>query len=173
MLRMILATDILGGIGFQGKLPWHIPEDLKSFKELTTGDIVVMGRNTYDGILEKFPNGLPNRKHYVVTSHGSGLQDNGAVFLTFSELIDCIRNKGSAFHDQDVWLIGGATIYNTLLQFMDEVYLTIVPFVCECDVGIDDETFDKVLCDKFQIDERVKLTTIGNETVYRIKYVRV
>lgn len=65
MIRFIWAEDEDGRIGYQGALPWHLPADLKHFKELTSNHIIVMGRKTFDS----FPGLLPKRKHIILSTN--------------------------------------------------------------------------------------------------------
>lgn len=146
MIKLIAACDPYGGIGFKGKIPWHIPEDLKLFKHLTTGHTVVMGRKTYDSI--KKP--LPKRHNVVITKALGNLSfhqsmpmigDDPEKFgsLEITSNIDWAKNHDSP--DKTIWIIGGSELYNYYLEkkLIEEVYLTIVNSdeICDTRIQID------------------------------------
>lgn len=112
-LAIIAAIAKNRVIGKDGKLPWHISEDLKRFKRLTTGHTVLMGRKTYDSLGKP----LSNRRNVVVTS-------------TAIPGIECYRSVADALvalKDQElVFIIGGAQLYTQLFQKADLLYLTFV-----------------------------------------------
>lgn len=113
-------------IGNKGDLPWHFPADLKFFKQKTLGQTVVMGRVTYDSIFKRLGKPLPNRRNVVLTNN-----------LHFSaEGIEIIHN----FHtfiaqqkDEEIFVIGGASLYHTALPLADTIYFTYVDQVFEGD----------------------------------------
>jgi dihydrofolate reductase len=109
-------------IGRDGDLPWHLPGDLKHFKELTSGGTVVMGRKTYESIPERF-RPLPNRRNIVLTRNG--FEDPGAE----------IENDLRAALAQDCFVIGGGSLYAQALPLADRLYLT------EVDAEIAGDTF--------------------------------
>ena len=123
-MKLIVACDPKGGIGYQNKLPWSkIEGDLPRFKQLTTNKTVVMGRNTWDS-LPKQP--LPNRTNIIVTS------------LPFSKLPDhtcSIRNLDEV--NNDSWIIGGAKLINSSWQYIDEIHLSRTFAEYTCDTFID------------------------------------
>jgi dihydrofolate reductase len=100
-------------IGNNGKMPWHIPEDLQHFKQLTTGYTILMGRKTFESIGHP----LPHRRNVVISSQTiSGAE-------TFSSL-------GAAFQalasEQKVFIIGGGVVFAQTLSIADEFYLTLI-----------------------------------------------
>jgi dihydrofolate reductase len=117
MISAIVAVDNNWGIGFNGDLLEHIPEDLKYFKELTSGCIIVMGRKTWDSLPKK---PLPNRLNIVITSQERHFEEMTA-FIPFSEAV--FRLKHSPKED-DWFIIGGGQIYKELLPYCDRVYVT-------------------------------------------------
>jgi len=123
-MKLIVACDPNGGIGYKNKLPWsNIQGDLPRFKKLTTDKIVVMGRNTWDS-LEKKP--LPNRVNIVVTTREL-------------ENVTTINSISHQFYGEypDAWLIGGAQLINSSWHLIDEVHLTITFAEYTCDTFID------------------------------------
>lgn len=118
MISAIVAVDNNWGIGFNGDLLEHIPEDLKYFKELTSGEYkaVVMGRKTWDSLPKK---PLPNRKNIIITTQTCyNSQDEHFWPLGQTKLV-MKQQKGWEF-----FIIGGGQIYEELLPFCDRVYVT-------------------------------------------------
>ncbi len=114
MLNIIAAIGRRGELGRDGDLIWHISEDLKRFKRLTTGHTVIMGRRTW----ESLPKGaLPNRRNIVVTTNPS-FEAPGAD--TAPTLADAIRMAS----DDEIFLIGGGSIYEQAINAADRLYLT-------------------------------------------------
>ena len=118
MISAIVAVDENFGIGFNGGLLEHIPEDLKHFKELTSGHNVVMGRKTWDSLPKK---PLPNRHNLVITKDPSIYElTNEVWFYTLRQIeVLMLKNKNVNY-----FVIGGGQIYEKLLPICDKVYLT-------------------------------------------------
>ena len=92
MISMIVAMDANRVIGYKNKLPWYIPDDLKNFKQLTSNNVVVMGRKTYESL--PFQHGLPNRINVVVSSQNlQGLQTLSSVSKTSLQALEQQYNK--------------------------------------------------------------------------------
>jgi dihydrofolate reductase len=123
-MKLIVATDPNGGIGYNNKLPWSkIEGDLPRFKELTSGKVIIMGRNTWESLPVK---PLPNRINVVVSSTDiSGITTINS--LPEKDYMDL----------SDVWLIGGARLINSSWHLIEEVYLTKVSTEYTCDTFID------------------------------------
>lgn len=102
MTMLIWAQSTSGVIGRDGGIPWHVPEDMAHFKELTTGHTVVMGRRTWESLPPRF-RPLPGRRNIVV-SRDPGYQAEGADVVTTLDGIDT-----------DAWVIGGSEIYHLAL----------------------------------------------------------
>jgi dihydrofolate reductase len=119
-MKLILACDPKGGIGYQNRLPWtNIQGDLPRFKRLTDKFPVIMGRNTWDSLPKK---PLPNRINIVVTSRP--FEQEGVT------CVDSIIN-----HSDFYWLIGGAKLIEQSWQYINEIHLT--------------KTYDHYTCDTF------------------------
>lgn len=116
MISAIVAVDENWGIGFNGKLLEKIPEDMKYFKETTTGHVVVMGRKTWDSLPKK---PLPERTNIIISNKGNLLLENGAIRLKLDDLL-----LGIAYFEDDIFVIGGGQIYKELLPFCDRIYVT-------------------------------------------------
>jgi dihydrofolate reductase len=119
-MKLIVACTPSGGIGYKNRLPWNnIQGDLKRFKELTSNNTVIMGRNTWES-LPKRP--LPNRINIVVSSSDI---DGITVVRRLPEDLN------------SAWLIGGAKLINSSWHLIDEIHLTRVNKEYTCDVFID------------------------------------
>jgi len=116
MLSIIVAVANNNVIGFNNKMPWHIPEDLKYFKEKTMGKTVIMGRKT----LESIGKPLKGRKNVIMTKNKDYLSkfDDVKIVHDFSEIIPYIDDEDENF------IIGGAEVYKELLPFSEYLYIT-------------------------------------------------
>ncbi|HEY1062090.1 MAG TPA: dihydrofolate reductase [Daejeonella sp.] len=123
-INLIVAIDEKNGIGKNNLLPWHLPADLKHFKTITTGHPIIMGRKTFDSIGKA----LPNRRNIVI-SRQSGLVIPGAELC--SSLNDAIE---LCKDEKDVFVIGGAQIFEQALPLANVLYLTIIHQDFDADV---------------------------------------
>ena len=126
-MNLIVATDRRWGIGKDGKLPWHLSEDLKYFKRMTTGKVIIMGRKT----LESFPHSkpLPNRINIVLTHQPDYEVDNAVVVHNIEELFSSVAN----YDTKDIFVVGGASIYELLIDYCDTAYVTRIDKVFDTD----------------------------------------
>ena len=115
-MNFIVVVDENYAIGKDGGLIYSLPSDLRYFKEKTTGKVVVMGDKTYMS-LPKRP--LPNRVNIVMTLGGEDFQ--GAITVRSVEELKTVLRE---FNDEDVFVIGGASIYNLLMDYCDKAYIT-------------------------------------------------
>jgi dihydrofolate reductase len=119
MINLVVAQANNRVIGSKNDLPWYLPADLKRFKEITTGKPVIMGRKTFQSIYGRLGKALPNRENIVV-SRNAKLAAPGAKVVTSLD-------KALALHpEQEVYVIGGAQIYEEALPAADRIYLTQV-----------------------------------------------
>lgn len=125
MIIIIAAIGKNNELGKDNKLLWHLPSDLKFFKEKTLGKTIVMGKNTF----ESLPKVLPNRKSVVLSHIEMNLPSDVIVFYDFKELLQYIETV-----KDDVYIIGGAQMYKQFLELSDMMYLTEVDYTCEADV---------------------------------------
>lgn len=116
MISAIVAVDNNWGIGYNGDLLEKIPEDLKYFKELTTGNVVVMGRKTWDSLPKK---PLPDRQHIVITNTYQPSTKN-VIFVPLNQAKLIMRVQKNV----EFFVIGGGQIYKELLPYCEKVYLT-------------------------------------------------
>ena len=112
-ISLIVARARNGVIGREGRLPWHIPADLKRFKALTMGSVMVMGRKTFDSL----PGLLPGRRHIVLTRDASWQADGAEMAHSVDEALELAR-------DERVSVIGGADIFELFLPLAARIELT-------------------------------------------------
>jgi len=114
ILSLIVATAKNGVIGLDNKLPWHLPEDLKRFKTLTMGHHIIMGRKTFESLGRL----LPGRTTVIVTRNINYKIEGAVVVHSLEEAIKSCAN------DTEVFLIGGAELYQVGLKLADKLYIT-------------------------------------------------
>ena len=116
MITLIAAAGQNNELGKDNDLVWHLPDDFKRFKELTTGHCIIMGRKTF----ESFPKLLPNRTHIVI-SRNTDLVEQGVIVVHSME--EALQESE---HDDQSFIIGGGEIYKIGLDFADKIELTRV-----------------------------------------------
>lgn len=150
-LSIIVAVAENLAIGRDNDLLWHISDDLKRFKALTSGHTVIMGRRTFDSLPKK---PLPKRRNIVLT-HDKNFSFEGVhVVHSIPEALSLIS------HHEEVFLMGGATLYQQLLPFAQRLYVTWVHHSFEADVffpPIDESLFRKVTQSERFHDEKSNL----------------
>ena len=126
MLSTIVAIANNNVIGKDNKLIWHLPEDLKRFKQITTGKNIIMGRKTFESLGRV----LPNRKHIILCNDMEMDIDNENV-----EILDDISKLDKYINsDEENFVIGGATIYKLLMPYVNKLYITKINHDFEGDV---------------------------------------
>ena len=116
-VSLVAAVAENGAIGHENKLLYWLPNDLKRFKALTTGHTIVMGRKTF----ESLPKGaLPNRRNIVLTRNADFTAENVEVFASLEEAL------AACTPDEEVFVIGGASVYAEALPYADKLQLTLV-----------------------------------------------
>lgn len=118
LISLIVATAQNGVIGRDNQLIWHLPDDLKQFKRLTTGHPIIMGRKTFESIGKP----LPNRTSIVITRNEHWQFEGVIVVNSVQEAIEAARQTGT----EEAFVIGGAEIYQMMLEATDKIYLTEV-----------------------------------------------
>ena len=116
-ISIIVAIAQNFAIGKDNDLLFHLPNDLKRFKQITTGHPVIMGRNT----LLSLPKGaLPNRRNIVITDNPDEIFDRCEMVFSIEEAVEAVENESEAF------IIGGGTIYRQFFPLAEKLYLTLV-----------------------------------------------
>ncbi|WP_254862751.1 dihydrofolate reductase [Halovivax gelatinilyticus] len=124
----IVAVATNGVIGVDGEMPWHIPEDLAHFKRRTMDHPVVMGRVTYEGIVEGLGEPLPGRTSIVLTRSDLDVPSNVRVVDSVDAAIDCAEAAARDRHEEvdRIYVAGGASVYEQFLPALDRLVLTEV-----------------------------------------------
>ena len=123
-LSLVVAMDRERGIGREGKLPWHLPVDLRRFRAITLGKTVLMGRRTYESIGKP----LPDRRN-IILSRDPAFQAIGCeTYTSYECVLECLTEE------VEVMVIGGSSIYSRFLPFADRLFLTYVDTVSGADV---------------------------------------
>ena len=134
-ISIVAAVADNYAIGKGKKLPWHLPADLKHFRELTTGHAVVMGKRTF----ESLPNGpLPNRRNVVLTSVMSEGVNEGYFEADSLEDAFYLCEK-----EEKVFIVGGAAVYRQSLEIADSLYITWVHHEFSADIYFPEVDFSK------------------------------
>ncbi|MDR2938574.1 MAG: dihydrofolate reductase [Prevotellaceae bacterium] len=136
-ISIIAAVAENNAIGKNNQLLWHIPEDLKYFKNLTSGHAVIMGRKTFESIGKP----LPNRQNIVVTKNAQSINVDGVVFV--SSLQEAVENAQGS----EVFIIGGESIYRAAMPLAQRLYITRVH------ANFEAETFFPTIGNEWQIVE--------------------
>ncbi|UWD80329.1 dihydrofolate reductase [Curtobacterium flaccumfaciens] len=116
MIGMVWARSTTGVIGADGGMPWHVPEDLAHFKQVTGDATVLMGRRTWESLPERF-RPLPGRRNVVLTRDTSWTADGAEVVHDLQAALDT---------DETLWVIGGGQVYDAALDAADHVSETLI-----------------------------------------------
>ncbi|HLU80567.1 MAG TPA: dihydrofolate reductase [Flavobacteriaceae bacterium] len=133
MVTMIAAAAENNALGKDKDLVWHLPDDFKRFKKITTGHHIIMGRKTF----ESFPKPLPNRTHVVITRQ-KNYEKEGCIVVHNIEEALAISQK-----DEETFIIGGGEIYRLALPYADKIELTRVHHSFEADAFFPEVDWDK------------------------------
>lgn len=143
-LSILVAHDQQRVIGYKNALPWHIPNDLKHVKQLSTGHTLVMGRKTFESIGKP----LPNRKNVILTRDNNFKPDGVEVIHT----IDDIYNL-----EGHVFIFGGQTLFEVMIDKVDDMYITVVDGKHQGDTFFPPYTFEDwtvASSEEGQLDEK-------------------
>jgi dihydrofolate reductase len=150
-ISIIAAVGENGVIGWEGNLPWRLPDDLRKFKALTMGHHVIMGRKTY----ESLPGSLPGREILVVTRNRDYRASGRLIFYGLRAALD----QAEAAGETEVFIGGGAQVYEQALPLASRMYLTRVQGSVEGDAffpDYDQGDWEEVLTEFHPQDERHK-----------------
>jgi dihydrofolate reductase len=153
-ISIIVAVAENYVIGKNNTLIWHLPADMKYFKEKTTGHCVITGRKNYESIPEKF-RPLPNRTNIVITRQAN-YTASGAIIIGS---IDDAITKAKSIGDSEIFIIGGAEIYKQCMLLADKLYITKIHHSFEGDAyfpQIDSTIWKQTHVQDFKADEKNK-----------------
>ncbi|MFP8890465.1 dihydrofolate reductase [Natrialbaceae archaeon A-CW2] len=141
----IVAVAENGIIGRDGEMPWHVPEDLAHFKRKTTGHPVIMGRVTYEGIVEALGEPLPERTSIVLTSRDLETPENAVVASSLVEAVAAAERAAGDRHGgiERAFVAGGATVYEQFLPALDRLVITEIHDRPEGDTSFPDWVRDE------------------------------
>lgn len=124
MMKLSLIAAIAQNrcIGINNQLPWYLPEDLKYFRRLTTGNIVVMGRKTYESIGKP----LPNRHNIVISNNPDFTADGVNIVASIDDALHMAHHLANVSGIHEAFIMGGAQIYQQTLALAQRLYLTEV-----------------------------------------------
>ena len=159
-ISIIVAIARNNAIGLNNELLWHIPNDLKRFKKITAGHSVIMGKRT----LASLPNGpLPKRRNIILSDIPYDCIEGCETVNSISAAIELIKNE------EEVFIIGGGSVYNQFLPLAHKLYLTIVEKDFEADTFFTEIPFN----DWELIEKEVVDNDPANDFVYRFEtYIR-
>lgn len=152
MIALIVAYARNRVIGNQGCIPWKIKGEQKRFKQLTTGNVVVMGRRSYEEIGKP----LPNRTTIVVSSTRLFEGENCYTVNSLQEAIKLAGNR-------DVYISGGAGLYAEAIELVDKMYITEIEADIERDTyfpDFEEEMFDKEVVERFEFEGEIPYTYV-------------
>ena len=135
-------------IGKDGKLPWYISEDLKRFKRLTTGYAVLMGRKTFESIVERLGKPLPERRSIVLTSKSFAHYPEVETYPSIESALEAISSE------KRIFVVGGERVFKETLQMADALELTIVEGEYEGDAFFPE--YEEIITKQFQIFNKEK-----------------
>ena len=124
---LVAAVAENGVIGADAEMPWHYPADLAHFKRLTTGHPVIVGRPTYESIVDRIGAPLPERTSVVLSTRDLDVPDGAVLAGDIDEAIERAAAAAADHGVETVYVIGGATVYEAFLPFADRMVLTAVP----------------------------------------------
>lgn len=157
MLKILVAFDENRVIGKNNALIWHLPADLKRFKTLTTGHVIIMGRKTFESIGKP----LPNRTSIVI-SRQTDLQIEGVIL---AHSVEEAILKAKSLTREDIFIVGGSEIYALSLPLADEILVTQLHDIFEGDAF-----FPEISSELWEITEQERGITDDKNT-YQFSYV--
>lgn len=149
MIALVVAASENNVIGDNGNLPWHLPKDLKFFKDLTWGMVIIMGRKTYEAIEKP----LPGRVNVVMTSKADWEREGVLVAHTVNEALRIAKSTNC----KDYYVIGGGEIFKEFLPITDRIYMTRVHAEVEGDAFFPEfstNEFHLVSSKRYEKDEK-------------------
>ena len=148
MITLIVAMGKNREIGKENQLLWHLPKDLKRFKELTSGYPIIMGRKTYESIGKP----LPNRTNIVISRKNDWFEEGILIVGSIKEAVKFAKKI-----DEEVFIIGGGNIYEQTIDLADKLEVTLVDAVLDADTffpKINEKVWQKTNEERHQKDEK-------------------
>ena len=148
MISFVVAMDQNRVIGSNNDMPWHLPNDLQHFKNITTGHTIVMGRKTFDSIGRV----LPNRKHIVLTRSEQSFPEEVEVVRNTDEILQYAKDHEA----EEIFIIGGGELFKQMMPYVDKMYITLIEESFEGDVffpEFDESEWELIEKEKGEKDE--------------------
>ncbi|MFC4022991.1 dihydrofolate reductase [Oceanobacillus longus] len=143
MISLLVAMDKNHVIGLNNGMPWHLPKDLRFFKEKTTGNTIIMGRKTYNSM----GGALPNRENVVLTRSKLEIPENVKVI----DQLQIITEWNTNHPEKEYFIIGGGNIFNQVIDIADRMYITWI------DESFDGDTYFPTFSkDEWHLTSKVK-----------------
>ena len=159
-ISIVAAMDQKRGIGKQGRIPWHISEDFKRFKALTSGHPIIMGRKTWESLPFK---PLPNRTNILVTRDTKYLIHNTENVMVANSVEEAIK-MAKKIDQQEIFVIGGQQIFEQTIGLADKLYLTIIQGEFDADTFFPDySVFKKTILEELHDNGEYKYTFLELE----------
>jgi dihydrofolate reductase len=157
VLKILVAFDENRVIGKNNTLIWHLPADLKRFKTLTTGHVIIMGRKTFESIGKPLPN-----RTTIVISRQADLQIDGAII---AHSVEEAILKAKSITREDIFIVGGAEIYALSLALADQILVTQLHDIFEGDAY-----FPEILAESWEVTEKERGIT-DEKNAYQFSYI--
>ncbi|NOZ46744.1 MAG: dihydrofolate reductase [Chlorobi bacterium] len=159
IISIIVAVAENNVIGYKNQLIWHLPADLKRFKQITSGHYIIMGRKTYESVGKP----LPNRTNIIITSNKNYKAEGCYIVHSLEEAINFANGQ------KEVFILGGGTVYKQAIDIADKLYITRIH---KDFVG--DTFFIEIDRDKWQLDmEEIHQPDEKNKLAYSFRnYIR-
>ncbi|MFA6466272.1 MAG: dihydrofolate reductase [Patescibacteria group bacterium] len=145
IISLIAAIASDRGIGYQNKLLIHLPPDLKHFKEVTSRHMVIMGQTTY----QSMGKALPNRENIVLTKDQNFMVADAKVMYSIEEALEYANNS----IEEEIFFIGGASIYAQSIKYADKLYLTLIDATYPADTYFPDYSEFKNIISESDVQE--------------------
>jgi len=157
VLKILVAFDENRVIGKNNTLIWHLPADLKRFKTLTTGHVIIMGRKTFESIGKPLPN-----RTTIVISRQADLQIEGAII---AHSVEEAILKAKSITREDIFIVGGAEIYALSLALADQILVTQLH-----DIFDGDAYFPEIPSESWEVKEKERGIT-DEKNAYQYSYI--
>jgi dihydrofolate reductase len=157
VLKILVAFDENRVIGKNNTLIWHLPADLKRFKSLTTGHVIIMGRKTFESIGKPLPN-----RTTIVISRQADLQIEGVII---AHSVEEAILKAKSITREDIFIVGGAEIYTLSLALADQILVTQLHDIFEGDAY-----FPEIPMETFEVTEKERGIT-DEKNAYQYSYI--
>jgi dihydrofolate reductase len=164
-ISLIVAVSANRVIGKNNEIPWHVREDLRRFRTMTEGKTIIVGRTTFEQLRHAYESrgkSLPDRNHIIVTKQRNYLVNLPKCFVCHS--IDDAIQKAKEIENDEIFIAGGATIYEQTIDLVERLYLTKVDIIVDGDAFFPEySTFTKVITEESKEINGMQITYLTLE----------